>query len=192
MMGSEVESTPHPTLYVSVQGSLPLQYIEINKNGAPSWVSTSCAGHDTTFTFTDPEDDVVGTSSYYYLRVRDTSSHTIWTSPVWVDFTDTGGGGTGVPLPQRNGTALTVATSPNPSRDHVDIRLAGVGSAGGRVRIYDVGGRLLRQMDVRASGDVALRWDGRDDRGVRVSAGVYYVVALSHGETRATSVVLLK
>jgi hypothetical protein len=191
MMGAEVSSPPHPLITVTVHGSAPLQYIEINKDGAPSWVATSCAGNDTTFTFTDPENEVPGTSSFYYLRVRDSSNRTVWTSPVWVDFTEEHGN-TGVEPPRGSGSALSVSTFPNPSRDFVNIRLAGVGPSGGRVRVYDVMGRLLRKLDVRGTGDVAVRWDGRDEKGTPVAAGVYYVVANSHGETRDTRVVLVK
>ena len=38
----------------------------------------------------------------------------------------------------------------------------------------------------------ALSWDARNESGFPVPAGVYYVVAQSHGETRATKIVLVK
>ena len=191
MMGTEVSSPPHPQVQVVIDGSNPLSFIEINKDGDPTWFAASSAASDTAFTFTDPDAAVTGTSSLYYLRVRDSAGKAIWTSPVWVDFVPVG---TGVDVPRLTVATLSLSTFPNPARDRVDIRLAGVGPAGGRVRIHDVAGRLVRNLTVSpGGGDVAaLSWDARNESGFPVPAGVYYVVAQSHGETRATKIVLVK
>ncbi len=60
----------------------------------------------------------------------------------------------------------------------------------GRVRlgIYDVAGRLVRTLvDERTSADhYIVEWDGYDNRGARVSSGVYFyrIVAGKHTQTR--------
>lgn len=63
-----------------------------------------------------------------------------------------------------------------------------------RVRIYDVGGRLVRTLTQGdfAAGRHQATWDARDDRGHAVAAGVYYV-RLDAGAARAQrSVVVLR
>jgi flagellar hook assembly protein FlgD len=40
------------------------------------------------------------------------------------------------------------------------------------------------------AGRVETVWDGRDDHGARLSAGVYFVRATAGGDTRLTRVVL--
>ena len=193
MMGTEVTSTPHPQIQVVIDGSNPLSFIEINKDGNPTWFAASSAASDTAFTITDIDEAVAGTSSFYYLRVRDSASKTIWTSPVWVDWEDVPPG-TGVDVPRLTSATLSLSAFPNPARDWVDIRLAGLGPAGGRVRIHDVAGRLVRSLTIPpgSSDAAALSWDARSDSGFPVPAGVYYVVAQSHGETRAAKIVLVK
>ena len=45
-----------------------------------------------------------------------------------------------------------------------------------KLGIYDVNGRLVRLLvnDRQSAGDHTVDWQGRDDFGRRVSAGVYY------------------
>jgi flagellar hook assembly protein FlgD len=42
--------------------------------------------------------------------------------------------------------------------------------------VYDVGGRAVRTLvdGTREGGSHVARWDGRDDRGLDVSSGVYF------------------
>lgn len=46
-----------------------------------------------------------------------------------------------------------------------------------RVRIYNVGGKLIRTLDERThpAGTFGIAWDGQDDQGREVAAGAYYV-----------------
>ena len=67
--------------------------------------------------------------------------------------------------------------SPNPFRENVSISFALPGEMPLSLRIYDVTGRCVRTLfRGRAGAGVhVLRWDGRDDRGKKVSSGVYFI-----------------
>jgi len=73
---------------------------------------------------------------------------------------------------------------PNPFQGATTLRLAAGAAGGGRLAVFDAAGRLLRVLET--AGGSAL-WDGRDDRGRRLPAGVYYVRPASgrlHGSGR--------
>ena len=72
---------------------------------------------------------------------------------------------------------VTLGATPNPARPETAIRFA-LGPGGGgtvQVAIYDVAGRLVRRLSsgLLPPGEHALAWDGRNDRGQAVGAGVY-------------------
>jgi len=62
-----------------------------------------------------------------------------------------------------------------------------------RLRLVDVKGRVVRELERRefSAGQHEISWDGRDDRGTRVAAGVFWLLAESEGERRSISAVLL-
>jgi predicted outer membrane repeat protein len=83
---------------------------------------------------------------------------------------------------------LRVYASPNPfrrnTRIHLDLdadRGAGTRTDALRVAVVDVRGRRIRSLDVASSRDAglaqsgAIDWDGRDDKGRSVPAGVYWI-----------------
>jgi hypothetical protein len=191
MVGSEVEAYPHPTLSVAIDHTAPLPFIEINKDGNPSWFVASCAGSDTAFTVVDFEESVPGSSSTYYLRVRDNGNNVVWTSPIWVTFlspieTDS-------PVVAASSVPLSLQAIPNPSSTDVAFEVDGLASPGGVLRVHDVGGRLVRKIIIPAgSQHMRISWDRRDASGRQVSAGIYYGVVSSGRQNRNTSVVLLK
>lgn len=65
---------------------------------------------------------------------------------------------------------------PNPSRGVVRIRLSAQYPEVTRIEIFDAGGRSLRRIDSTAR-DLGreLEWDGTDDGGSRLPAGVYFL-----------------
>ena len=91
---------------------------------------------------------------------------------------------------------------PNPFRSRVTITVGGAdksisGSAGRAsghqqpgLRIFDASGRVVRSFDVGsllvAHRSLLVTWDGRDDRGKRLPAGVYLVryTDAEHQETQ--------
>jgi subtilisin family serine protease len=89
--------------------------------------------------------------------------------------------------PSPSETAMRV--SPNPSTGAAVLRYSLAAGAEGRARlaIYDVGGRLVRDLGrVRADGKGELAWDGRDDAGRRVPSGLYFA-RLEGGRGKATA-----
>ncbi|MCI0479454.1 T9SS type A sorting domain-containing protein, partial [Candidatus Uhrbacteria bacterium] len=96
------------------------------------------------------------------------------------------------PFPQRP-LALRSAY-PNPFNPATTISYDLPETGWTKVAIYDVNGRLVRTLvDQRQEdGEHAETWDGRDDRGVAVPTGVYFVRLESGGEVRSAKTALLK
>lgn len=78
---------------------------------------------------------------------------------------------------------IAVATAlnlhPNPFRNSTRIRLSLAGESDIELSIYSVDGRRIRRIAKRSlpHGIHHFHWDGRDDSGVHVAAGVYITVA---------------
>jgi len=73
---------------------------------------------------------------------------------------------------------------PNPAilGHAVGISVAGT-APGGPLRVYDIGGRICREMGgPNAGGGPVLRWDGRDAEGHLLSPGLYLLRGGKHGE----------
>lgn len=85
------------------------------------------------------------------------------------------------------------SVSPNPVRQGATVRLD-VGPEGFRVSIHDAGGRevrLLRRGPLEdQSGPVT--WDGRDDAGRDLPAGLYFARAQREGEVRSARVIRIR
>jgi hypothetical protein len=84
---------------------------------------------------------------------------------------------TAVSLPATNRPSSMLEVFPNPARAGTVIRWGRGGSGLGRVRVrvFDVLGRLVRDLGVLpAVGEV--HWDGRDDGGHAAPSGIYVVV----------------
>ena len=60
--------------------------------------------------------------------------------------------------------------------------------------IYDVLGRLVKKMvnDFQNSGYKSIVWDGTDDKGAPVSAGVYFYSMQAGGFVQTKKMILLK
>jgi hypothetical protein len=73
------------------------------------------------------------------------------------------------------GLQASLSAYPNPFNPQTTVDFA-VPSAGPvRLSVYDVGGRLVRQLvsEVREAGTHSVTWDGRDDTGRQMSSGTY-------------------
>ena len=87
-----------------------------------------------------------------------------------------------------------LGAAPNPFSAVTGIRLA-LGRAGPvRIRIHDTSGRLVRVLDQasRPAGEHTVAWDGRDEAGRKVGAGIYWVRVLSGGRSSHGKVVRLR
>jgi hypothetical protein len=84
------------------------------------------------------------------------------------------------------------APFPNPSRGSARFDLELGTSAQVDVSVFDAAGRRVRVLTRgnHAAGRHALAWDGRDERGTRARAGVYFVRATDGPATRTRRLVL--
>ena len=60
------------------------------------------------------------------------------------------------------------------------------------VRVFDVGGRLVRTLPVGEGEAGRLTWDGRDRDGVRVRPGLYFASFAAEARTVTTRIVLVE
>jgi hypothetical protein len=100
-----------------------------------------------------------------------------------------------VALLRPSGRELAIAVGPNPARDHADLRLVAARSGeAARVEILDVRGARVRTLHVGplAAGSRTLRWDGLDDRGRTMGAGVYWARAVSEFGNAAARFVIVR
>lgn len=83
---------------------------------------------------------------------------------------------------------------PNPFRAETSLRFALGQSSTVGVNVYDVSGRLVRRLfrGSKATGVHSMDWNGRDDSGAAVSAGVYLVRLDGEGVEHTKSVVRLR
>ncbi len=102
-MGSEIDGALKPGLAVNrhltgfVAGTSPLEKVELIRNGQVLKEYTPTTQFlDFAYDDMDNLADCCITSKdkkpfvFYYLRVTQTDGHMAWTSPIWVDFKDTG------------------------------------------------------------------------------------------------------
>jgi len=118
--------------------------------------------------------------------------------PAWADYigvygvgcTSPDGDGPEVPL----GGLYLSQNYPNPFSPVTDFKL--VLPASGRVRlvIYDLGGRVVATPldEDRPSGVSTAQWDGRNDRGLQVAAGVYFAKLEQDGLEDVRKIVIVK
>ncbi len=97
----------------------------------------------------------------------------------------------GIEKPPQRGT---LGNSPNPSVGGTDISYDLPAAGPVVLRIYDVSGRLVREINEgeRQAGRHRYRWDGRDAEGSRLASGVYFLSLYADRVTLSTKVVLLK
>lgn len=97
----------------------------------------------------------------------------------------------GVEDPREAALSLLLAT-PNPSRRDVSLQFTLPRPGEVLIGIHDLLGRRVRVLRASlAAGAHRLTWDGRDESGSRVAAGVYAVHARSHVLTASTRLVRL-
>jgi hypothetical protein len=85
--------------------------------------------------------------------------------------------------------------APNPSPAGEVTRLGFALKRPGRVRLelYDVRGALVRRLldESRPAGSSSIAWDGRDDHGRSVSAGLYFARFVGDGIVESARIVRL-
>ncbi|MCA9757998.1 MAG: T9SS type A sorting domain-containing protein [Candidatus Eisenbacteria bacterium] len=122
-------------------------------------------------------------------------AHTIYASSGFgnglfrVDLTDAASSPT--PEEKTTGSRL-LPVSPNPMSERVDIRLHTSTAEIAELSIYDAQGRRVRQLARRelSAGIHSISWDGADDAGGRLPAGVYQLHLRTDSGTDSRSIVL--
>lgn len=89
--------------------------------------------------------------------------------------------------------AFALALHPNPAVRNMDIDLSLPRPDQVRIQVFDTGGRLIRTLASGRlpAGPVRLRWDGRNEGGDLVQAGVYFLRATVGRESLARRLVRL-
>ncbi|MEQ1833937.1 MAG: FlgD immunoglobulin-like domain containing protein, partial [Candidatus Eisenbacteria bacterium] len=119
------------------------------------------------------------------IRIANTDARDAQNQPLALSTAGTDGGYSGR-------TALRMAF-PNPFDQSLTIALALAQRGPAQVGVFDVAGRKVRTLisGVQPAGQRLVTWDGRDDSGARLGAGVYMLRldAGGHRETRAVRLV---
>ncbi|MFH1501813.1 MAG: FlgD immunoglobulin-like domain containing protein [Candidatus Eisenbacteria bacterium] len=130
------------------------------------------------------EVDVTLEDHVYYFLFSD-GADTVVTAP------DTLKLGSGAPESPLARSVVVRSVWPQPSRRETTVEFALPRGAGGRLNVYDLSGRLVRTLWRGDGGERAVVWNGRDESGIPVGTGVYFVELSSPaGADRAKLVVL--
>jgi hypothetical protein len=86
---------------------------------------------------------------------------------------------------------LALAASPNPARGDVGIRMSLPRESDVALELFDVQGRVVRTLarGRMPAGEHPFKWDGRDENGAAVGAGIYLARLKSGGEERRLKLV---
>jgi hypothetical protein len=105
-----------------------------------------------------------------------------------------GSGDTGVSDGVTDSGALLAGAFPNPSHGEATIRLSLPSTAEVSLSIYDVSGRLVRTLSdgPMPAGERDIVWNGRDDAGREVAAGLYFVRVETENHTETGKLALLR
>ncbi len=111
---------------------------------------------------------------------------------LYVQHLSAGGAAVSVPPAPAVAFAATLASA-QPSRGGAIVRLTLPAAGRIEARVVDIGGRVMRRLDQApvVAGSTRLAWDGSDDRGRRVPAGLYLldlVFRSANGGVERTSV----
>ena len=89
---------------------------------------------------------------------------------------------------------LQISASPIPARSRVNIYYSLPKSTAVRLSIYDVSGRLIRNL-VDGTQEAGLRvvlWQSRDDTGAKVSDGIYFCHLTARDVTGTKKLIVLR
>jgi hypothetical protein len=96
------------------------------------------------------------------------------------------------PAPAANGLQLSVAPTPTRGDARLSFSLPAAGPVS--LAVFDLGGRRVRVLErgVRTPGEHVARWDGRDEWGAPVAAGLYFARLTLGDRTTASRLVVVR
>jgi PKD repeat protein len=100
-----------------------------------------------------------------------------------------------IDLTKSGAAGVSAAAAPNPFRPETKIAYAVREGGPVSIRIFSVDGRLVRTlMDAEhtAAGSHEVTWNGLNDQGARVVAGIYYVKTVASNETSVLKLAVMK
>jgi len=108
-------------------------------------------------------------------------------------FTAVSGGPTAVALTDPTPARTRLRAAPNPVVGSTSIRFELPAPGPVRLAVFDASGRLVRRLleTTLPAGPQAAAWDGRDDRGARLPAGIYFANLDAEGASLQSKIVLL-
>jgi hypothetical protein len=146
----------------------------------PEIVGVCCLGTDCTFMTME---DCFFDQGLFQPQLEDCTPETCPVVPVGVESD-----------PQGRITTALYAVVPNPFTQSTTMKyyLAETGPV--TINVYDASGRLVRRLlsGERDAGHGWVDWDGRNDNGVRVSAGIYFARLVTAGATRSQRMITLE
>lgn len=118
----------------------------------------------------------------YWLELVSPAGEQTWQGPLHVD-------GSGAP------SQFSFAPGfPNPFRTETQLSYILPANGSVRVTVHDLRGRLVRELvdGTETAGAHTVYWDGHNDDGTRVAAGVYYARIGHEGMVRSQKIVVMK
>ncbi len=148
-------------------------YTKINSELIPSDPSRTYSFTDTTI--------VAGRKVYYKLEDVSVSGNRSTHGPVVAE----------IPLPREYGLSQNY---PNPFNPTTSIRYQLPKPGKVTLEVYNIYGQLVQTLvdQVKEAGFHTIEWNGRDERGLQVSSGVYYYRVLVDGFTTTKKMALIK
>jgi hypothetical protein len=169
--------------------------VEVSTNGGGSWTRVAqYSGEEASWReITLDLDSYVGTAAFK-VRFVLVSDGWVQRDGWYVDdvhvFADQPTGADGVEL-----ASARVSNYPNPFNPVTNVQYSVPRDASVELAVYDVTGRLVRTLvsePAHSAGRHTVRWNGRDDGGRSVAAGVYFARLVVDAESTASKMVLLK
>jgi flagellar hook assembly protein FlgD len=99
---------------------------------------------------------------------------------------------TAVPGESVASTALSLRAQPNPARGSVELSVSGTNPYEAWLVVYDVAGRVVRNLAKGILLRDRVTWDGRDERGMTVKAGTYFCRCTSGDRAVTEKITLLQ
>ena len=93
-----------------------------------------------------------------------------------------------------SGPALTISARPNPTRVGTTLSFEFTAPSDASIRVYNVRGQIVRTLvdSQILSGRQTISWDGNDQNGRKVSAGIYFARIEAPGFNASRKLVVLK